>query len=41
MEKCKETPIWKEAEKDHWVACHLIDWWKRIYCLLIWRNMVW
>jgi peptide/nickel transport system ATP-binding protein len=25
MEKCKETPIWKEAEKDHWVACHLID----------------
>ncbi|WP_304649565.1 dipeptide ABC transporter ATP-binding protein [Sporosarcina sp. ACRSL] len=25
MDKCKETPIWKEAEKDHWVACHLID----------------
>lgn len=25
MEKCKETPIWKEAEKNHWVACHLID----------------
>ncbi|HEX5564946.1 MAG TPA: ABC transporter ATP-binding protein [Sporosarcina sp.] len=25
MEKCKETPIWKEAERDHWVACHLID----------------
>ncbi len=25
MEKCKETPIWKEAEKDHWVACHLIE----------------
>ncbi|WP_285847176.1 ABC transporter ATP-binding protein [Sporosarcina luteola] len=25
MEKCKETPIWKEAEKDHWVACHLIN----------------
>ncbi|WP_339253045.1 dipeptide ABC transporter ATP-binding protein [Sporosarcina sp. FSL W8-0480] len=25
MEKCKETPIWKEAEENHWVACHLID----------------
>lgn len=25
MEKCKETPIWKEAEEDHWVACHLIN----------------
>ena len=25
MEKCKEIPLWKEAEKDHWVACHLID----------------
>lgn len=25
MDKCKETPLWKEAEKDHWVACHLIE----------------
>lgn len=25
MEKCNITPIWKEAEKDHWVACHLVE----------------
>jgi peptide/nickel transport system ATP-binding protein len=25
MEKCNETPIWKEAKPNHWVACHLID----------------
>lgn len=25
MDKCKETPIWKEAENNHWVACHLIE----------------
>jgi peptide/nickel transport system ATP-binding protein len=25
MEKCGETPIWKEAQPNHWVACHLIE----------------
>ncbi|WP_075618914.1 dipeptide ABC transporter ATP-binding protein [Paenisporosarcina indica] len=25
MEKCKETPIWKEAKPNHFVACHLIE----------------
>lgn len=25
MEKCKETPIWKQAKPNHFVACHLIE----------------
>ncbi|WP_322555725.1 ABC transporter ATP-binding protein [Sporosarcina beigongshangi] len=25
MDKCKETPVWKEAQPNHWVACHLIE----------------